>query len=75
MVQTLNIIDAPPMPPYHVILRFGPGVPTDAQGAAMLHLEKELRQSTGLPVEVFKEYLKDDLKRRSEMTPEQRDRL
>ena len=63
------------MNPYHVLIRFGPGVPPDWQGPAMLHLEKELRQSTGLPVEVFKEYLKDDLKRRSEMTPEQRERL
>ena len=62
------------LPPFHVIVKFGSGVPSDAQGVAMLHLEKELREM-GLPAEVFKQSQEDDSKLRRNMTAEQRAKL
>lgn len=56
---------------WHIIVRFGKAVPKKCQGPALLHMEKTLR-AAGFPVEVFKETMPDDLKRRRDMTPEQR---
>lgn len=62
-------------PNYRVIVNFGPGIPSDAQGKAMLALEKHLREVTALPCEVFKEVMGDDSKLRRSMTVEQRAKL
>ncbi len=63
------------IPPFHVIVRFGSGIPDNAQGEAMLALEKDLRLHHGLPAEVFKETMADDSKLRRRMTPEERAKL
>lgn len=63
------------IPPLHVIVKFGKGIPIDAHGTAMMAFEKRLRDVTGIPCEVFKETKVDDSKLRSEMTPEQRSKL
>lgn len=65
----------PALPDFHVLMRFGSGISADAQGRAMLAMEKHLRDITGSPVEVFKETMGDDSKLRRVMTPEQRARL
>jgi len=62
----------PPVPPHHVIVTFGPGIGSDAQGRALLRLERYLREELGVPAEVFKVTMQDDLKRRRDMTVEQR---
>jgi hypothetical protein len=59
-------------PKYHAVVKFGEGVPADVQGPALLAMEKMLRASTGLPIEVFKPYHADDSKLRLNMTPEKR---
>jgi hypothetical protein len=59
----------------HVTVRFGDGVPTSAQGPALLAFEKHLRQITGMDCRVFKERLGDDSKLRIKMTPIERDKL
>jgi len=59
---------------FHVIVRFGAGIPASTQGEVMLDMEKNLR-SRGLPAEVFKETVGDDSKLRRAMTSQQRDRL
>ena len=61
--------------PLHVEVKFGAGVPYEAQCQALLSFEKTLCSLTGLPVEVFKESRGDDSKLRAAMTPEQRNRL
>lgn len=65
----------PTIPPLHVIVKFGHDVPIDAQGPALLELEKNLRNLSGVRVEVFKEQRGDDSRLRSLMTPTQRARL
>ena len=60
---------------FHVLVQFGSGIPSDAQGRAMLAMERHLRELTAAPVEVFKETMGDDSKLRRAMTPEQRARL
>lgn len=57
--------------PFHVIVDFGPGVPSDVQGPVMLAMEKSLR-AAGVPAEVLKRTAPDDSKLRRNMTPEQR---
>lgn len=64
-----------PLDPLHVEVKFGSGVPYDARGTALMALERRLREVTGLNCEVFVEAKGDDLKARSEMTPEQRAKL
>jgi hypothetical protein len=63
------------LPRYHVIVKFGSGIPADAQGRSMLAMEKHLRELTAGPVEVFKETMQDDSKLRNMMTVEERARL
>jgi hypothetical protein len=65
----------PDLPPYHVMVHFGSGIPSDAQGRAMLAFEKKLRDLTDAPVEVFKETMGDDSKLRRSMTAEERAKL
>lgn len=60
---------------YHINVRFGDGITSDAQGAAMLALERHMRELTMCPIEVFKDTMADDSKLRREMTPEQRAKL
>lgn len=61
--------------PHHIIMEFGSAISGDLQGKLMLDLEKHLRQSTGLPIEVFKATMPDDSKLRRSMTQEQREKL
>lgn len=65
----------PELPPLHVEVRFGKGVPGDVQSRSMLAFEKFLRIECKTPAFVLKEEAPDDLKRRRDMTPEQRDNL
>ncbi len=65
----------PPLPPVHIEVRFGSAIRGDAQGRALFALERYLRETVGVPAEVFKETAKDDLARRRDMTQEQRDNL
>ena len=60
---------------HDVTVRFGDGIPPDAEGPALLALEKHLRQITGLDCRVFKERLGDDSKLRIKMTPIEREKL
>jgi hypothetical protein len=62
------------LPPFHVIVKFGSGIPGLLQGDVLLDMEKTLR-SHGLDAEVFKDPVGDDSKLRVLMTKEQRDRL
>lgn len=65
------------IPPLHVVVKFGNGVPGAVQGSAMLSFEKELRRLTNnkLWIEVFKEAKGDDSKLRAMMTAEERQKL
>lgn len=57
-----------------VLVKFGSGIPGDAQAKAMFDMELAL-QKMGHDVRVFKETMGDDSKLRVLMTPEERDRL
>ena len=79
VVQKMNleIVSTTPasdLPPNHVVVRFGAGIPSEAQGHAMLVMERTLRE-IGLPAEVFKDMMADDSKLRRHMTKEQRSKL
>lgn len=64
------------LPELHVIVQFGSGIPSDAQGPALFEFEKLLRRLCGGAwVEVFKELKGDDSKLRILMTPEERANL
>ena len=64
------------LPPFHVVVEFGSGVPSDTQGTALLEFERVLRRlMPGRWVEVFKDNKGDDSKLRMSMTPEQRAKL
>lgn len=60
---------------HSVVVKFPEGVPSEAQGKALLAFEKHLRQLTGLDCRVFKDKMKDDSKLRIMMTPAERERL
>lgn len=64
-----------PIEPLHVNVRFGPGIPVEAHGTALLAFEKHLRALTNLPCEVFQDRAGDDSKLRAAMTPQQRANL
>lgn len=66
---------APPLSAFHVEVRFGGAISGDAQGKALLALERYLRETLGVPAEVVKQTMPDDLKRRRDMTEEDRKRL
>lgn len=57
-----------------VVVKFPDGVPSEAQGPALLEFEKNLRK-TGLDIRVFKERMGDDSKLRIMMTKAERERL
>ena len=59
---------------FHVVVDFGKGIPPDAQGPALLHMEMELRKA-GIPAEVLKRECPDDSKLRLKMTHEEREKL
>ena len=59
---------------YHITVRFGSAFPGSLQGEIMLAWEKSLR-ARGIPAEVFKDPMGDDIKLRRLMTPEQREKL
>ena len=65
----------PPLPAHHVEVAFGAGIPGDAQGRAMLALERYLRETLNIPAQCYKRTMSDDLKRRRDMTPEERANL
>lgn len=66
----------PPLPEFHVVVRFGDGVSPEHQGIAMLAMEKHLHELTGgALVQVFKETQQDDSKLRRRMTQEERAKL
>ena len=54
-----------------VLVKFGDGIPGDAQAKVMFDLELSL-QKMGHDVRVFKETMGDDSKLRILMTPEER---
>lgn len=56
------------MSEYHVLVRFGPGVPEAVQGPALLHFEQELRAQSGQPCEVFLDTMRDQNKLRRLIT-------
>ncbi len=58
-----------------VIIQFAKNIPPEAQAAALMQMERGLRITTGLPIEVFKEAMADDSRLRAKMTQEQRDKL
>ena len=58
-----------------VIVKFGPAIPYEVQCRTLMSMEKELRQKTGLRVEVFAHARGDDSRLRAMMTPEQRAKL
>jgi hypothetical protein len=66
---------APPLPAFHVEVHFGAGIPADAQGRGLLALERYFRETLGVPAECYKATMRDDLKRRRDMTDEDRKRL
>lgn len=64
------------IPTYHVVVKFGRGIPADVQGPALLEFERVLRKlMPGKWVETFKEAKGDDSMLRARMTPEQRSKL
>ncbi len=70
----LAVVADKPLPDFHVLVRFGAGIPADEQGSVMLALEKSLRER-GIQAEVYKETKGDDSKLRREMSAEQRSKL
>lgn len=66
---------APAVPPLHVIVDFGGGVPAEARQLALFEMEYLLRVKCGIPALVFQHEAADDLKRRRDMTDEDRKRL
>ncbi len=75
MTPLATLPESPPLPAYHVVVKFGKAIGNDEQGRALLHLERYLRETVGVPAEVYKETMTDDLKRRRDMSPEQRSQL
>jgi len=66
---------APTLPAMHVEVKFGRGVDADTQGRLLLAWERLAREQLGVPVELYKAGMADDLKRRRDMTPDERKRL
>lgn len=60
---------------YEIIMKFGRGIHGTLQAKLMFDLEKHLRETSGLPIEVFKETMADDSKLRRLMTTEERAKL
>jgi hypothetical protein len=77
--MSLPLLDeprAPPaLPPGHVEVRFAADIDGDTQGRLMLAWERLARETMGHKVELYKATAADDLKRRRDMTTEDRKRL
>ena len=73
--MTLPLADEKVLSPYHIEVHFGRAIANDIQGRALLHLERYLRETLGVKAEVYKATMQDDLKRRRDMTEEQRANL
>jgi len=73
--QVEDSVTSRPLPPYHIEVKFGSGISNDAQGRALLAMERYLRETLGVKAECFKEVMHDDSKRRRDMTDEDRKRL
>jgi len=58
-----------------ITVKFPKGIAHDAQGVALLDMERTLRRLTGLDCRVFKELKGDDSKLRIMMTEDQRNKL
>ena len=58
-----------------VVVKFPKEIPLEAQGVALLLMEKALRAATALDVRVVKDLMGDDSKLRSRMTIEMRQKL
>ena len=58
-----------------VVVRFPNEIPLEAQGPALLAMERDLRTATGLDVRVTKDLKGDDSRLRVLMTPAQRAKL
>jgi len=58
-----------------VTVKFEEGIPLDAQGVALLAMERILRDSTDMDIRVFKDLKGDDSKLRVKMTFAQREKL
>lgn len=58
-----------------VTVQFPEGVPSEAQGSALLALERMLRAQTKLDIRVVKNLMGDDSKLRRMMTLQQRENL
>lgn len=71
----LPTCDKPELPRFHALVRFGAGIPAEAQGPAMLAFMKRLRELGAIQAEVLKDTMPDDIKRRSLMTVAERDKL
>ncbi len=70
----LEVAGKTELPPYHAVVSFGVGIPSEAQSVIMLAMEKRLRDM-GIQAEVFKNTMQDDSRLRRSMTTEQRERL
>jgi hypothetical protein len=57
------------LPPNHVLVIFGDGIPSEAKGPALLAFEVALR-SYGADAEVFLETMRDQNKLRRDLTRE-----
>ncbi len=66
---------SPPLPPYHIQVKFGAAISNDVQGKAMLAMERYIREVLKVPAECYKEVARDDLKRRRDMTKTERENL
>ena len=62
-------------PGLQVVVRFPDGISHDAQGKALLLMEKALREMTQQDVRVVKDLMGDDSKLRRAMTIEMRQKL
>jgi hypothetical protein len=58
----------------HVIVTFGSAFTADQQAKFLFAFEKMMREE-GVPAEVYKHYMEDELKSRKAMTIEERSKL
>jgi len=68
-------LDGSPLESFEVRVDFGSAVSSDTQGRSLFVFERYLREELKVPAVVFKQTMADDLKRRRDMTDEDRGRL
>jgi len=64
----------PMVPANHVVVEFGNAFTADQQAKFLFVFEKMMRED-GMPAEVYKQYMEDELKSRKAMTIEERSKL